>query len=541
MAAEVKPQQKKRGGSPSDKPAVGLDEAVQAHDALMASGGIENLSNVTAIEKIGSLIDLSDDLKSDEGTRLALAWCDTLQQRALSHSEAVLLHYFRANAWGNRQKKIHSTPGAASSWEQPNLQEQVLHLRRAVVHPGFEGLDRVRRCQIFTNLGNLLNNAGRFVEALEYWERALAIEPRFGMALGNRGYALRWYAKALYDNGHKALFLRFAHDSLNAALSPSAKYKGPGYGEAKAFFQTQKARIESIVDIDKISRTVRLDEHVIGDSKEEKRYRRWLLRNHLFLNPLDDLGPYAIAGGDILMLPSFVTPIEEPPTLIGLFNQLKQEFVSARWLFYEGAHAQDFHFSDRDVLLLNTLDYPSYSLAVEKVKAAYGIAYSLFDKIALFLSAYLGIEIDSKSIYFRSIWYEKYEKRVLRSEFAQSENWPFRGLFWLSKDLFEEEFRDVTEPDAQALYEIRNHLEHKYLKVHEMMRPQPDPAWADRLAYSIERQDFIAKTLRVLRLVRASLIYLSLGMHREERRRAKQNGGIQAPMYLDAWEDDLKR
>src|ERR1700719_4395732 len=86
----------------------------------------------------------------------------------------------------------------------------------------------------------------------------------------------------------------------------------------------------------------------------------------------------------------------------------------------------------------------------------------------------------------------------------KSENWPFRGLFWLSKDLFEEEFRGVTEPDAQALYEIRNHLEHKYLKVHEMMRSQPaDSAWTDRLAYSVERQDFVAKTLRVLRLSRA--------------------------------------
>ncbi|MDX5595492.1 LA2681 family HEPN domain-containing protein [Pseudovibrio sp. SPO723] len=40
------------------------------------------------------------------------------------------------------------------------------------------------------------------------------------------------------------------------------------------------------------------------------------------------------------------------------------------------------HFSDKDVALYNTLDYPSYALAVEKARLAYRMEYSLFDKIA---------------------------------------------------------------------------------------------------------------------------------------------------------------
>jgi LA2681-like HEPN/Phasin protein len=49
---------------------------------------------------------------------------------------------------------------------------------------------------------------------------------------------------------------------------------------------------------------------------------------------------------------------------------MKQEFASARWLLYEGITARTTHFSDRQVRLSNTLDYPSYGLAVEKLKAA---------------------------------------------------------------------------------------------------------------------------------------------------------------------------
>jgi hypothetical protein len=66
--------------------------------------------------------------------------------------------------------------------------------------------------------------------------------------------------------------------------------------------------------------------------------------------------------------------------------------------------------------------------------------------------------------------------------------------------------------------------------------------WIDDLAYSIQRKDFEAKTLRVLRHARAGLVYLSLAMHREERRRAKDKDDTpMMPMSLDLWEDDRKR
>jgi hypothetical protein len=71
------------------------------------SEDIGGLSNERAIEKIGLLIDVSDDLKRDAGTTRALAWCDTLEHCGVSNSEAVLLEYFRANAWANRHSKRH--------------------------------------------------------------------------------------------------------------------------------------------------------------------------------------------------------------------------------------------------------------------------------------------------------------------------------------------------------------------------------------------------------------------------------------------------
>src|SRR5690606_29707282 len=140
------------------------------------------------------------------------------------------------------------------------------------------------------------------------------------------------------------------------------------------------------------------------------------------------------------------------PPEIGFFNQMKEEFVSARYLYYEGVSADRAHFADRDVLLYNTLDYPSYALAVEKMRVAYRLGYSLLDKIAYFLNGYFGLGHRPDRVNFRNVWYESKgaHPRPLIKRFASCRNWPLRGLFWLSKDIFEEDFARVTEPDAEA-------------------------------------------------------------------------------------------
>lgn len=241
-------------------------------------------------------------------------------------------------------------------------------------------------------------------------------------------------------------------------------------------------------------------------------------------------------------MPNFVLPAGEPPVVTRMFNELKQLFASARWMLWEGLQGEGDHFSDRDVVRFNTLDHPSYGLSVEKVKAAFRLSYSIFDKIAYFLNNYLGLGVVERRISFRTIWREK-DTGPLRDPIAMSENWPLRGLYWLSKDLFEEGMWDSTEPQARALAELRNHLEHKYVKFHEFSVPASGNGhpFRDTLGYGLTRSDLEQRTLRLLQLVRSALVYLSLAMHQEERRRAKGRSGLSAPMLLDVWRGEWKR
>ena len=59
------------------------------------------------------------------------------------------------------------------AWEHPEREQRVLALSRAAFHPGFAELDLVRRCHILTNRANQLDTMGRFIDAVEGWDRAL--------------------------------------------------------------------------------------------------------------------------------------------------------------------------------------------------------------------------------------------------------------------------------------------------------------------------------------------------------------------------------
>jgi hypothetical protein len=514
----------------------------------MASPGVARLSTPRAIDRIGLLIDESQGPRRGRGLAKALAWTDEIEARDLNPGERCELDYFRSNAWHGRLPRGRRNAGE-SAWENDALHQVIFYLRRARNAEGFGRLHSRLRCQILTNLGNSLSNIGRVIDATEQWRAALAIEPRFWMARGNLGRGLLRYAQFLYDPEQAAVLFLEAHRSLRQGIEDATKLRHFGYPEALASFEAAAAWIERRVDIAAVAATFVPDGLPLGRSQAERSYRVWCLHNRLFLDPFNDAMTGSAAAVDILMLPSFVAPLLEPPVLIGFFNQLKQEFVAARWEHYSATRGDRPHFSDREVMLANTLDYPAYGLSVEKLRTSFRIAYSLLDKIAFFVNEYFKLQIAPSAVSFRTVWKEGKPKNPrLRQQFARSKNQPLRALFWLSKDIFDGSIGDVLEPDARSLHELRVRLEHRYVKVHEF-GPLPPTAgktrdlFHDTLAYSVGRYEFEQKALRVLKLIRAALIYLSLAMHQEEhrRRRARRSKKITVGQSLPSMDHKWKR
>ena len=332
---------------------------------------VSQLPENSAIDALGTLIDLSGDLDNDAGTDTAIKWCDKLEFVKLSATNKCLLDYYRSNCWANRQQKKRLDRSAVWSWEQPEIEKQIFYLRRAINQEGFAELHGLRKCQILNNLANQLNSIGRFVEALELWSNVLSIEPKFGVSLGNRASGYIHYAIAFYDREKTYPFLGFAHLDLANALSDEAIYLGED-SHAKEHFKRYFDWIESRFELQSDIVNVRtLIEYELGEADEEKKYRRWCLDNILFLNPLNDIRPHSVAAVDSLVQPPIMSSIRSlyPPPTVGFFSQIKQEFVTARWMYYHGITNDKLHFSDKDVTLLDTLDYPGYSYAIEHIKS----------------------------------------------------------------------------------------------------------------------------------------------------------------------------
>ncbi|MBL4809889.1 MAG: hypothetical protein JKY43_07525 [Phycisphaerales bacterium] len=518
-----------------------MNQNLSTIEAILNLSSLSHLTTKEAVRMLGAGIDAAWDTKNIEVLKhIVDILAISIDIEQMNQDDVCLFHYFLANAWNGIKFLSSSASGGSWDWESQAVEQETLSIRRALSSSGLTQQPAIRVCQIHTNLANCYDTTGRFVEAISEWDRALQIEPRFGMARGNRASGLWTYANSIYDNGHAVVMAREAWTQLDPD-----KLEGLEPGADK-YFASVRAKIESKIPHDVLTKPFDLNGFDLGETHEEQEYRQWCLNNKLFLNPLNDLGPVSIAAQDILSCPSIVAKIGEGPRFHDFMNQIKQEYCSARWLVYDASRNQSPHFSDKDVLLYNTLDYPSYGLRTEQLKLGFRGLFSLFDKIAFFLNAYLDLGIAERRVSFRGLWYVNQERaKGICSDFTARENWPLRGLFWLGKDLYEDTdgYRDVIDPAAKRLNEIRNHLEHKYLKLHsDLWNGANSSTFTDGLAVSLGRDEFEEMSMHLLSMTRAAIIYLALGVHSEEMVRANQRdpNTITPPMPLDNWEDDWK-
>jgi tetratricopeptide (TPR) repeat protein len=492
-------------------------ETPEAHLAeILARETLDDLEPLDALQLVGDLINVAGSLSHRKGLERALAWSEILELRLPDDMRLVLL-YFCSNVWADVHTiNCASGEGDSWAWEQPDLQQQMLLLRRVVAAPAFSSLHRVYRAQVLTNLGNVLSTLGRIVESIELRDRAIEAVPKFGMALGTRAESILAYGEALYGSPDRLAFCAAAIDGLRETNPKSAFYESGGYEHSIRLWAAHYEQLSEWLDS---QAREGLPERHLGASEAARTYRDWALERHLFLDPLNDLGPIAAAAADRLHLPAFAPHDARAEMLMGYLDSMQQEYASARWALYEALTPEDDHFSDSGLAPHDTGDEPLYGLRIERLKTAFRTAYAMFDKIGFFLNAWLGLGIAPDKVTFRTVWVER-KGNALRTEFALSQNWPLRGLYWLSKDLFEPDFKSATEPDAQAVAEIRNHLEHKYLRVVgeeasvAAMHFAPDP-----LVYVVKQSALEARALRLLRLARAALIYLVLAAHTKERRK----------------------
>ena len=72
--------------------------------------------------------------------------------------------------------------------------------------------------EVWVNYGNCLSGFGRYIEAIECYQKALAADSTNGMAAGNLGIELERAAQIAGHYRHE--YMALAHDALSRALGP---------------------------------------------------------------------------------------------------------------------------------------------------------------------------------------------------------------------------------------------------------------------------------------------------------------------------------
>jgi hypothetical protein len=277
------------------------------------------------------------DLASDDGDTAALESLDVECAVLLGSCGPpdALLHYLRSNIQDGLQSALNPRDWA---WRQPHRERQILYLRQARTVPSFDELSPSRRAQILTNLANQMSTLGRPIEALRLYEFVLTTNPRFGMALVNRGVARLTFAQMVHDARHRVVLAAYACRDFERVVDPDLEWESAPENII-ALVNAKASKIRSDVDVDMVLAQTKMDGWPLGKGHANA-YRLRILNRRLFLNPLVMLGPHSIAASDPLHLPSHKFAGGPVPPLLGWYNQMKQEFVSARLLYHQAMEAE---------------------------------------------------------------------------------------------------------------------------------------------------------------------------------------------------------
>lgn len=395
------------------------------------------------------------------------------------------------------------------------IRRQKSYLHNVLLKANF--LDSGLLAKAMCNYGNLLSSLGRFIESIDYLYDCLDIDPKHAVAMCNCSSALQKTINISKKHNYRIIYefwnLMSKASELPARMAELAD-KEMHYRCLSSLKAIQEY-IEGVhhSGIKGLKRDVSNFDSVHSWQPKENLERIKQDRLFLTINPI--LSNCVEHYKDDLCFESIVTPLTEEgeiffQKLIKIFNQIKEDFATARYLYYESLYASD-KLSETSSITYYVESYDSsdFGLTTGFLKTSFRIAADLLDKCAGFINLYLKLNHPEDKVAFSNIWYEKRNhKNGLHPTVHNliKENYYLLAL----KDLNQDLYLGVFPAPIRAL---RNDATHKCLILSLYGSYQ-------EYEESIDIEHFQAVTRLLLRMTKAAIIYLVGLITLEEKRRA---------------------
>lgn len=425
-------------------------------------------------------------IKRDYGSLMNLVERLTIQDFDFEHL-LYQAHYFYT--LGNCYSVIYEAKKV--EWYSDDLMKAVIFYRKALHSiPEFdwENVNNIHaydnlRSMVLTNLANSLSSQGRALCCIPLYDKAISINNKVE-AIASKARNQLFLGESLYDNGHKEYHYLIAYQLINEAIDnidqlyPEHRIDLEGEGYLLRFKKWFEQTFEvSAFDYFK-------EEFGSNETRKQKQYLQWCAKNTLFINDLNDVCQYEICYQDVLTLPSFIRTINTSLTMNeqlayhGNFDEIKNDYCYARYLIFLAEKIPDetTHFFNSTYQHVDDMSHSIDNLKIAHYKSSFRILYSLFDKLAYFISHFLDLNElkDDKMISIDNLFRDFKAKNWKKDwkphkKLKNSDNHFIHALFYILKDI-----RDVTnstsvsrwiDPDAKAFAEIRNAMEHRSLRI----------------------------------------------------------------------------
>lgn len=388
--------------------------------------------------------------------------------------------------------------------------------------------------QVYVNLANLYMETGRVVESIQVLETC---KFSFGMALGNYAAKIYQLSTCTLDEHEQKELLLFAKYHYHILSENSETSLVPqdileSFKKAENHVDIVLKEFFEDVPIYEDFEVKELSEFEI----RENIYRTWCRENQLALSVINICQKKSLV--DSIHIPNLGIGYfakDNTLTYYSWFNTLKLEFNMARYNLYLteiNIKCGNIHESQENILLVNTLDYPSIGYCTEMLKTALKTAYSVLDKIGMFCHSFVKGETGNiRRVDFYS-WYNGIEKEIaLHSGFS--------ALHWMARDL---NHKDGSYKTCRLL---RNVIEHRYLRVLDNYDVSLEEELKDqnKMEYQISYNDLKEQVLFVLKFIRAALFYLVFAFnfcYMNVIEECKENKKIFFPLGLDYYDDEWK-
>lgn len=366
---------------------------------------------------------------------------------------------------------------------------------------------------VYTNLGNAMIVVGRYIPAIKYYRKALMLENASAMATMNLSGALFQYGFFQSKPYESDYFYHAAYQSYLATVAHKINLERENYLPDFEERYINKLNTSYIEDV--LKKPLSLPEFEMTKENEVK-YRHYIASLQLFLEPCSDIH-YA---EPCFLVDSLTLPLEPlkdnfNDEFIGLFNLMKQEFISARYLWYvTTTNADEFkygEFADEQTDMVELGDYGVYGIRESILRSAFRMAYSVFDKIGGFINHYFEVGLSGSNVSFKKVWKSEVlvkGKNLIKKPLDLNSNMMLKSIFWSQKDLYEENSINLTDPSSMKLFHMRNNMEHNFLR--SVLKDYDKPAVLTKFTDPYLIGDY---TKRLLELARECLIYLSLAVH----------------------------